>query len=308
MSTPSEPFTVLIDCDIHRYQHGSIEMPHPFAGHGEIPDDAMVPASADHIRYMVDQTIEETIRATGATDYICALSGKGNFRFDIAKQQPYKGNRDPKLKRPYHYDTVGDHIISTHPHHIVDGIEADDWLGITQRSDPGRYCIASRDKDLKTVHGWHYRFACGKSQPAVPMHWMSEYEATNFFFYQMLIGDNTDNIPGCGIRELRKWGTTTEIDADGKEVKVPKMVLRRKGVGSQEALDTLEDCLTNQDMYEAVHAKYVEVFEEKADEVMLEMARLLYIGQKPDNLFEWSWLGISTEPVNVEVSNSSGDI
>ena len=175
-------------------------MAHPFQ------EGEFIPANPDYICHLVDLSIQEVIDATEATSYVCALSGKGNFRYDVAKQQPYKGNRNPSQTRPYHYGTIEDHIIRAHPQVVVDGIEADDWLGIEQRKDPENTCIASRDKDLKTVFGWHYRFSCGRAQPAIPMHWMSEEESMHFFFYQMLIGDNTDNIPGCGKKEWAVWG------------------------------------------------------------------------------------------------------
>lgn len=293
---------VLVDADIYRYQFGSVEMAHPFAGYEDVPEDARVPASAEYICSLVDNSIKEVLEATGAKEYVCALSGEGNFRKKVAKQQPYKGNRDPNSSRPFHYDTVGDHIINNHPHVVVNGIEADDWLGITQRSDPGNHCIASRDKDLKGVHGYHYRFACGSAQPAVPMHWMSEEESLHFFFYQMLIGDNTDNIPGCGKKLWAKWGKTKIPCYNGEVLEVPHWMLRRKGVGDKSALKMLDGKTTAQELYDVVLDAYIDVFGTQAEEIMLEMARLLYIGQEENNLFTWDWLGITTSPVNNNVT------
>lgn len=279
----------LIDSDIYRYQFGSVQMEHPYV------EGAFVPADAAYICSLVDGSIKEVLNATNAESYVCALSGKGNFRQDVAKQQPYKGNRDPDQTRPYHYGTIEEHIIRNHPHVIVNGIEADDWLGIEQRKDPQNTCIASRDKDLKGVHGYHYRFACGKAQPPVPIHWVTEEEATHFFFYQMLIGDNTDNIPGCGKRQMVKWGN--------------KEVLRRKGVGAKGALKILEDCTTPQEMYDAIKIEYEKVYGDEYEDIMLEMARLLYIGQEADKLFEWEWLDICKDSpqttVNINVTNEN---
>lgn len=281
---------VIIDGDIFRYQYGSVEMAHPFL------DGEFVPASSEHITYLVEQAISDIVKETKASSYIVALSGRGNFRNQVASLQPYKGNRDPNSTRPYHYDTVGDYIVDNHPHVVVDGMEADDWLGIEQRKDLENTCIASRDKDLMGVPGYHYRFACGAKQPAVPMHWVSEFEATHFFFYQMLIGDNTDNIPGCGKKEWVKWGTAAEVVfPGGKVVKIPKMMQRRKGVGSKTALKLLEPCLTTQDMYDVISTEYKVVYGDSWKEAMLENARLLYIGQTPSNLFNWGLLSISYE-------------
>ncbi|MGL5581568.1 MAG: hypothetical protein ACRDCE_11475 [Cetobacterium sp.] len=213
----------------------------------------------------------------------------------MAKQQPYKGNRDPNSTRPYHYDTITEHIIGTHPHIVVDGIEADDWLAIEQRADPEHTCISTRDKDMLTVFGNHHRPACGAKQPEIKMHWVTPYQATEFFMYQMLIGDSTDNIPGCGEKKLVMWG--------GKEV------LRRKGVGSGKAKKILDLCNSVGEMYEAVKAEYQAIFsEDDYEDRMLENARLLYVGQNPDKLFEWSWLDFSLTRNNNSVNNEEKEL
>lgn len=260
----------LIDTDLHRYQFGSVMVNHPFL------DGEKVPASSRKVTELVGESIKEIIEATNADEYICVLSGKGNFRNDIAKQQEYKGNRDPSVGRPYHYDTIGDYIINNHPHVIVDGYEADDWMGITQRSDPEKYVIASRDKDMKCVFGWHYRFGCGEKQPPIPIHWVTEDDSLRFFFYQMLVGDNTDNIPGCGKKEEVMWGG--------------KMVMRRKGVGDKTAKKLLGEETDPNKLLEIISEQYKIVYGDCFEDVMLEQARLLYIGQRPDNLFDWSWI------------------
>lgn len=269
----------IIDGDIFRYQIGSIELENEFATPFlKEPRKARMPAPVDEIQRIVDETIEHIVKATGADKYIVCLSGKGNFRLDVAKQQPYKGNRDPNLARPYHYNTVGDHIIAAHPHVVVDGIEADDWMAIQQRKEPKGNIICSRDKDLMTCFGWHYRWACGEKQPERLNHWISEFDSKKFFFHQMLIGDNTDNIPGCGKRIEMMWGG--------------KLTLRRKGIGEKAAQNLLVDCSTVEELYNVVSECYQNEFGDEWEEVMLENARLLYIGQTEDKLFEWSWLDL----------------
>lgn len=280
--------TLLFDADITRYSHGSIMSKHPFI------EGEFIPAPAVQITRLVDELIQNSCVACGTSDYICVLSGKGNFRNDIAKQVPYKGNRDPNSTRPYHYDTITEHIINNHPHIVVDGYEADDWMGFTQYLDWKKSdseedlstIIASRDKDLRTVQGWHYSWSCGPKQPEKPLYYIAPFAGMYQFFYQMLIGDNTDNIMGCGIKKMVPWGT--ELNEEGEEV--PKFMLRRKGVGEKTAKKILNSCKTVASMKEAVFSEYLIMFDEEADDVLLENARLLFIGQTPDNLFEWSWL------------------
>lgn len=282
----------IIDGDIFRYQIGSIEMENELATpYLEGTRIARMPAPVSEIEKIVDETIKHILKSTGADSYIVCLSGKGNFRLDIAKQQPYKGNRDPNQSRPYHYGTVGDHIIGNHPHIVVDGIEADDWMAIEQRKDSENNIICSRDKDLKTCYGWHYRWACGEKQPEVKNHWISEFDSKAFFFHQMLIGDNTDNICGCGKRVEMMWGG--------------KICMRRKGIGEKAAEKLLCNCNTVQELYDVVSDCYQKEFGDDWEDVMLENARLLYIGQQADELFDWTWLDYLVERENNETLCSS---
>lgn len=295
--------TVLIDTDIIRYSHGAISMRHPFL------EGEFVPASAEHICGLVDDLINKTIKATGADDYLCILSGKENFRTEIAKQAPYKGNRDPKISRPHHFKTVEEHIKDNHPFVETDGFEADDWMGLTQYEDwkekfrkdgfgldpeSLEFIIASRDKDLRTVQGWHYSWSCGEGQPEKPLYYITPYQGMRMFFYQMLIGDNTDNIIGCGVKQEVKWGFQKDEEGnfllDEKGNKLPKMMLRRKGIGGKTADKILGGCKTVSQMKDAVLAEYEALFKDDYEEIALENARLLFIGQTDNNLFEWQWI------------------
>lgn len=263
-----------------RYQIGSIKDRHPFV------KNQFIPAPSERIESLVESLIQECISKTDADDYLCVLSGTGNFRNDIATIQKYKGNRNPNVTRPYHYDTVGDYIIKNHPHVIVDGCEADDFIGIEQRKEPFTTVTASRDKDLDTFEGWHFRWACGDKQPERPMHWISRFKTYEFFFYQMLVGDSTDNIMGCGEKREMMWGGN--------------LVMRRKGIGKETAKELLSKCYTCAQFYITVYKEYYKLFGDRCQEVMLENARLLYIGQTPDNLFDWDWIDYSTWNINEE--------
>lgn len=264
---------VLIDADIFRYQVGSIQVPHPYV------ENEKVPAALSIIHNSLGSLIYEVFEDSKADDYLFTFTGDNNFRFDIAKQEPYKGNRE-STEKPYHYKSVEEYIMDGYSNiQTTDGNEADDLLGILQRSDIENTIIASRDKDLWTVPGWHMRWSCGENQPKVAPHWITPYHANRFFFEQLLHGDNTDNIMGCGIRKEVKWGG--------------RMMLRRKGVGEKGAIKIIAECENVEQMLEAVTEEYKKVFGEDYEEVMLENARLLYIGQTKDNLFNWDWLDLT---------------
>jgi len=132
-------------------------------------------------------------------DITMVLSGKTNYRHDIATTKPYKGNRDPK-NRPTHEHAIRDYIISSYEHKITEGEEADDALGILQCSTEGS-CIVSIDKDLLQIPGLHYNFVTKEYSN------ISEDEGMAKFYSQLLTGDTVDNIPGLhrvGIGKANK--------------------------------------------------------------------------------------------------------
>jgi hypothetical protein len=114
------------------------------------------------------------------------LSGGYNFRYDVAKTRPYKGNRDAS-HRPTHEEAIKDFIRSKWETVVTDGIEADDAIGIAMGEDT--ICI-SIDKDLDMIPGLHYNF---KDE----VHYeMTPEQSWRKFCLQLLTGDTTDNIPG----------------------------------------------------------------------------------------------------------------
>lgn len=128
------------------------------------------------------------------------LSGKGgSYRDKIAKVRPYKGNRDPTHK-PYHYDAIRDYLRAQYKSLMTSGIEADDAVSIFahnhyERGTPERLVIATIDKDLDQIPGHHYNYM------HKVFYAITEPEAERFFVYQILAGDQTDNIVGvwrCG--------------------------------------------------------------------------------------------------------------
>ena len=277
----------LLDMDILRYELGSVQADHPFL-HGE-----KIPASVEMIHRLVDERVESILKATGAIDYIAYLTGPGNFRFDIATLQPYKGNRD-SVEKPYHWKTVDEYVRLKYFPKEVCGQEADDALAIEQRRNIGsgfNTVICSRDKDLRTCEGYHYSWACGDFQKEKPLYYIERLEGTKFFFKQMLTGDTTDNIIGCGKKIILTYKSGAKA---GQEY------LRRQGVGPVAADKILTKGKCPNDWYNLVRDNYKAVFGDDADRAMLENARLLYIGQTLDNLFDWSWLCIKAFPTLLE--------
>lgn len=114
------------------------------------------------------------------------LTGEGNFRYEIAKQRPYKEGRPPK---PEHYQALRDYAVNVHNAIVVAGVEADDVCSIQARETGG--VVATIDKDLDQIPGHHYNY------DKKVFYEISEYDAMLFFYQQCISGDATDAIPGC---------------------------------------------------------------------------------------------------------------
>lgn len=118
------------------------------------------------------------------------LSGPTNFRDSVATIQPYKGTRDPTHK-PKYYKEIKDYLKGYWNATVVDGMEADDAIGIAQWSKPDKSTvICSIDKDMLMIPGYHFNWVKGN------LHKASLLEANQHFYRQMLEGDRVDNIPG----------------------------------------------------------------------------------------------------------------
>lgn len=112
------------------------------------------------------------------------LSGKTNFREDVATIRPYKGNRPDR--KPAAYSDLTSWFMDNGAI-VTDGIEADDLLAIEADED---VIICSVDKDLDQVPGWHYNFVDDK------LYYITEEEGWYNLCKQILMGDTTDNIVG----------------------------------------------------------------------------------------------------------------
>lgn len=136
---------------------------------------------------ILDGMLREIAQDTGVRKMRIYLSGKGNFRNDIAVTKPYKGNRDGKTK-PQHVGYCYDYLRNTHRAITVDGYEADDAIASDMYINGAYHC--GIDKDLYQMEGLHYNF--------VTCEWkeITKEQARLNHCRQVLTGDSTDNIVG----------------------------------------------------------------------------------------------------------------
>jgi len=137
--------------------------------------------------HSVDMMMSTIINDLGNEPWEAFLTGGGNFRFDT--YPAYKGGRKA---RPELYSQIRDYLIHQWDAEVVHGMEADDRLGINQTRSPEEYCIATIDKDLDTIIGWHYDFVKKEKYFVTPD------QAEYCLYSQMCTGDSSDNV--CGIR------------------------------------------------------------------------------------------------------------
>ena len=157
----------------------------------------VIPSPVSHALQNVKQSLLEISEACGSHDGSIYLTGKGNYRHETGVSHVYKGNRDPDHK-PVHYQAIIDYLIKQWDAKVIDGMEADDAMGIAQCSINKNKNISKKDtpiictidKDLDMIPGWHYNF---RKQHK----YFTTVEQSDYFFYkQMLTGDRVDNIIG----------------------------------------------------------------------------------------------------------------
>jgi len=179
----------------------------------------------------------------GYSDYTGFLSGKGNFRYNVATILPYKGNRT--AERPFHYDAIRQLLVDDFGAVLTEGMEADDALGLAQKEDS---IILTIDKDLDMIPGYHYNWEKDLE------YYVSELDGYRTFFKQMLTGDSTDNILGL-------YGVG------------PKSKL----------LKDIDGFFAVEDMIKHTYNHYLSRFGSYADTFFSENAKLLWILQEKAN-------------------------
>ncbi len=268
---------------------------HEIAVLGEYVDDKEVKQILpfSYLSDILDNRIEQILAAANCESARWFLTGKGNFRYDIAAVKPYKAKRGAK---PFHYENLKWYLISRYKAEVVDGMEADDAMAIAQTQaleanrcwsltppylleENAQTVILTRDKDLLQVPGWHYGWEVGK-QAEQRLHFvqpLGELNATYeesissktgkqlrsfgklsgtgymWFCAQILTGDTTDDIPGC------------------------------KGIGSGKAYEILQNCEDARGCIKAVKSAFQRVYMEDGDSMLLEQARLVWMVRQVDD-------------------------
>lgn len=128
-----------------------------------------------------------------------------NWRYKV--DPSYKSNRKDSI-RPQLLDPLKDYLRLKYGASHVAGLEADDVLGIeATRPDwpeDTKVIVVGRDKDFKTIPGWHYQLNDDDDDGAPMIRRIEPLEAQMAHYVQALSGDAVDGYEGCpGIGKTR---------------------------------------------------------------------------------------------------------
>lgn len=168
---------VLVDGDIVAYRAA-------FSTQDMLPQDA-----ENKTDELMDYILGETLMFYDSEDYRVFLTGSGNFRYDIAKSFPYKGNRSG-VEKPIHLYVTRERLVSKWGAIVSEGEEADDLIAIAATEYGPDTIVASVDKDMLQIPCKHFNFTTGVWTT------VTEFEGLRSFYKQILTGDRADNIVG----------------------------------------------------------------------------------------------------------------
>lgn len=180
-------------------------------------------------------------------------SDRSNFRYSVAKTPGgagvgYKAGRGA---RPKYYEEVREYLLKYYDTEEIQGYEADDALGIYQTGDT---VAVHMDKDINMIPGRHLNWVT--SERYIVPDGLGTLNLDDkkvvgrglkFFYFQMLTGDSTDNIPG-----------------------IPR-------VGVKTAYNILNPLQKEEDIIDKISEMYYTTYGDKWYDVLLEIADLLWI-------------------------------
>ena len=196
--------------------------------------------------HRAEALLDELLTKTSADSYRAFLSGKSNFRKTIYPE--YKANRT--APKPVHLAALREYALEKMNAELApDTLEADDALGINQTEDT---MIVTLDKDLLMIPGKHFSWEIKGKGWTKPDKFFTQDKigGIRMFFEQCLKGDTADNIKGI------------------------------EKIGDKRAKALLAECITEQDMFNAVRDAYGN------DDEFIMNASVLWIMQHEEDVWK----------------------
>lgn len=237
----------------------------------------------------INDKIEELMIAAGCTKYIMFVTTKFNVRDYYVDD--YKANRQD-VDRPVNLAWAKRWSTQTLNTHFRRYLEADDLLGIHQTEDT---VIWSLDKDLRQIAGSHLD---DDTMEVVKVthggllrtkKWVTEsgkkkegiyFNGMIGFYYQLLIGDSTDWIVGCGkrVKQVYKSGA-----------KKGQSYIKRDGIGPKAAMKILSKATSLEGALELVKSEYYKIHGKDWQEHLETQGNLLWMVRYQDDAIIQRW-------------------
>jgi len=183
----SSPTTLLVDADVlfHKFAYNN-----EFTTEWE-PGVVEVVVDEHTAKMQMDNFIDYLIHTTECREAILCMSARNNFRYDV--MPTYKHNRSGKVAPALH--SILKDYAANHPRYpscLMNHLEADDVMGIISTEEPNTCVIATIDKDLMQIPGYHFNWNKDKW-----LQYVEPADGDKFFYRQILTGDTVDGYTGC---------------------------------------------------------------------------------------------------------------
>ena len=168
--------------------------------------------------------LNKVTKAMMDDDFILYFSSTENFRKKIYPD--YKGHR--MKRKPLGYKRLVNYCRDNHNFKLIEGLEADDTIGIeaTRHPDPSNI-IVSPDKDLKQIPSVLWNLTDDVVE-------ITKEEGDRWHLVQSLSGDPTDGYSGCpGIGVKR---ATELLDKNENQWEAVCKAYRDRGLSDDDAL------------------------------------------------------------------------
>lgn len=150
----------------------------------------------------VEQLIAKYRKAFGARDHkvkVC-LSDRDNWRYDVSADYKQQRDEDGKFgNRPLLLNALKAYLIEAYSADYLPRCEADDYLSLlmtdARRLENRPTICIGRDKDFKSIPGWHYQIKQGDTD--LEPHFIDLAAADSWHLAQSIAGDVTDGFKGC---------------------------------------------------------------------------------------------------------------
>lgn len=240
-------------------------------------EDISVPEPIQNVLHTAKVMVDEVLKQSGAKTYEMYMGKGDSFRVELSTLLKYKGNRDDLVK-PYHLDEVTQYLARRYQAEMIEGIEADDMVNIRCYRQPNHFAIGE-DKDYWGCPINYYdinrthRGIVNCNQLGKLFKDEKKYvrgEGRMHLYYQIISEDAVDNYKANCFSDV-EWGSVS-------------------------AFNTLVDCKTDKECFEAMVHTFKHLYPEKK----------IIQGWRGDDI-EIDWLYVMQEMFNMAHMKRSED-